>query len=394
MNLKKWMSYIFLTIFIFLTAVNILYAITIAKTSISRDFAAFYCAGSIVIDPSLRDEAVYNPSIMEKVAIVHGLDVRPEEYHYAVPIAYLFSPLTLLPYENAKEVFLFISLLSYFSANIIILKIMQPAGKWLPFFAIIPWMWLPFIINQYWIQTNSILLLWIALGVYLAVKKKDLLAGFLFGIAILMKVFPLILVLLIGIKNWRILVSSLATVSLFLVFPAAITWIEVLRHDNHPNYTPIARWFIDLGPFWMLAYQGILFSLSALIVYRFKSRDYLLITALGVVSSLLISPVVGGYYYTLLILCFAYLYSVKEMLPIWMKLIGLIPFVIFGFTVDNGILNIFGLFLLWFTLVFIIYQQDAYKVREEINGGIQEDFINLCHKQITDFFVSVRRSIR
>jgi hypothetical protein len=371
MKLNKWMYYICSIVFTVLFTLHCLWSFHIAEISKTRDFAAFYSAASIVIDPSLRDEGVYDPAVMEKAAIERGLDVKPDKYLYSLPIAYLFSPLTLLSYENAKLAFLIINLLSYFAANIIILKLMQPARKWLPFFAVIPWIWLPFLINQYWIQSNSILFLLIALGIYLSLKKKDLGAGFMFGLAILLKVFPIILVMLIGIKNWRIFIASMATCSLFLVFPGSLTWIEVLMHTNHPNFTPIALWLKNRGPFWMLTYQGIIFGLSALLVYRFKSRNYLLIAAFGVVSSLLISPVVGGYYYTLLMLCFAYLYYSKQTLPIWVKLAGVVPFLIFSLTLNNYSLNFFGLLLLWFLFAW------SFTVQEKTNESTQRNSLIL-----------------
>jgi hypothetical protein len=354
MGIKKWALYIYSTAFIVLVTLHFLLAFNFAKTSVTRDFAAFYCAGSIVIDSSLRDVSVYDPVAMEKAAIGLGLDVKPEKYLYSIPIAYLFSPLTLLSYDDAKLAFLIISFILYFTAIVIILKTMLPIKKWFSFFAIVPWIWLPFLINQQWIQSNSLLLLWIALGVYLAMQRKDLSAGFMFGIAILMKVFPIILVLLIGIKNWRIFAASLATASLFFVFPGSFRWIEVLMYTNHPNSSPIVHISNALGPFWRLAFQGAIFGLSAVLVYRFKRRDYLLISAFGVISSLLISPVVGAYYYTLLILCFVYLYSAREKLPIWMKLIGIISFLIFGFTNNYYTLNFIALLLLWFTFAFLI----------------------------------------
>lgn len=376
MRLNKWRIYFCICsiVFIVLFILHSLWSFQLSKTSVTRDFAAYYVAASIVVDPSLRDEDVYDPAVMEKAAIERGLDVNPQKYLYSVPIAYLFSPLTLLSYEDAKLAFLLISLLSYFAANIIVLKIMQPTRKWLPFFAVVPWIWLPFVINQLWIQANSILLLLIALGVYFSSKKQDLPAGFMFGLAILMKVFPIILVLLIGIKNRRIFIASMATCSLFVVFPGSLTWIKALVHTSNPNYTPAALWLKNQGPFWMLAYQGMIFGLSALAVYRFRNRNFLLIAAFGIVTSLLISPVVGGYYYTLLMLCFSYLYFSKEKLPNWVKGAGLVPFLIFGLTMDNYSLNFFGLIVLWLLLAlsFIV-------VQEGINESAQDHPLVVSH---------------
>lgn len=366
MRLNKWIHLCICSIaFIVLVVLHGLWSFHLAKTSITRDFAAYYAAASIVVDPALRDESVYDPAVMEKKAIERGLDVKPEKYLYSLPVAYLFSPLALLSYEHAKLAFLLISLLSYCAANLIIFNIIRPAAKWLPFFVVVPWIWLPFLINQYWIQANSVLFLLIALGAYLSVKKKDLAAGFMFGLAILMKVFPIILVMLIGIKNQRILAASIATSSLFLVFPGSLTWIEALMHTSNPNYTPTALWLRNQGPFWMLAYQGMIFGLSALAVYRHKSRNYEFIAAFGIVSLLLISPVVGGYYYTFLILGFAYLFT-KETLPIWAKCAGIVPFLIFGLTLDSFTLNFIGLLILW--LLFAL----LFTVQEGINESAQD----------------------
>ena len=225
-------------------------------------------------------------------------------------------------------------------------------------------LWLPFIHDIRFVQVNSILLFLITIAVMMAVKNRPDAAGILIGIAALFKVFPIAIAMVLGLKNWRILVTCALTFALALILPGSMEWFG--SFGNTPFliefYSVVYMYLKEYNIALYAAYVAIVGGITALAAFKHKETGYLLLTSLAIPAVFLTMPVIE--YFHLVILIFPYVYLFTQKLQRrYIFLTGFSFAVIYtgGFFfpghIITGYLIFFGLLILWGTMVFILLQR-------------------------------------
>jgi len=142
--------------------------------------------------------------------------------------ALLFLPFSFLSYDKAFVVLGVISLILLLLINQLVVKDLELNGEWFLNFTCFTLCWYPFISCLGNGQSSMIIAACLIGGWFCLRLKKEYIAGFLFAIATLMKLFPgLVLLYLLILKQWR---TFFATVS-FIVVGLIVTTIIVGLDD-------------------------------------------------------------------------------------------------------------------------------------------------------------------
>lgn len=321
----------------------------------NTDFPSFYRAGKVVLDKDVPNTNVY------EVDFVNNKYNIPEafvHYRFSVLIAYIMSPLALLPYYTAKAVMIAINLLAYGFSVIIILKLNKAKGRWYIYPLALSFLWMPFIHDIRFVQVNSLLLFLITLSVLFASKNRPYIGGAILGLAALFKVFPIAIAMVLGIKNWRIIASCAATFGLALLIPGTKEWFSSFAYTPFLDklYSIIYLTIKQYGIIYYAVYVSIVGGLTALTDYRCREFDYLFLTALAIPATLLTMPVIE--YFHLVLLIFTYTVFLFLDTNIYHKILAAISFVFvclagffFPFSDWPNYIIPFGLLLLWMSLV-------------------------------------------
>jgi len=249
--------------------------------------------------------------------------------------AVLFLPLCFLPYETAYIVLGIISVILLLMINQLIVRGLEISGEWSLNLTCFTLLWYPVFYCLGTGQSSMIIAACLIGGWFCLRRKKEYVAGFLFAIATLMKLFPgLVLLYLFMRKDWH---TFFATV-FFIVFGLFVTAFIVGFNDmqtysiimvardidewrgfvlNHSVTGIITRVFGDrtvwTEPLIQLPQINslliIFLNLSILIYTIFKIKvmavkkelvDYAF--GLTIVAMLLLSPITWGHIFPVLIL--------------------------------------------------------------------------------------------
>ncbi|MEA1946985.1 MAG: glycosyltransferase family 87 protein [Thermodesulfobacteriota bacterium] len=334
-----------------------------AKISPTADFAAFYCAGRIVLDPTISNDAVYDQEKMGTVGLKYDIKRRPALYLYSIAATYIFLPFTLFPYGISKIVFNVFNVIIYLSAVAIALRLGGTSGaRFIGLMALLL-VWAPFFYNQYWLQSNTIVLFVVALGVLLAVRNRPILSGVSFGVATLIKIFPFAIAMILGIKNWRIFAACTAALIASFLLPGSLGWLSAIRNANHANYSEIYRYITMFGVVWLVLYVVFISGITAVVAYQARYLAYTILASFSIPAALLVSPVVGGYYLVLLAFSIAYFIAISSMLPWLLRAIVFTCFFLINYTVLIYDSYAIGLIFLWAALAWWM----NYQVKTGIN---------------------------
>jgi hypothetical protein len=311
---------------------------------------------------------------MYKISPSYGISNYPMPFVYSLASAYIMTPLTLIPYKEAKIVWGFLSLMMYTGALIIVFYLGRSSRVWLMGSLVLLLMWLPFVYSQVWLQSNALLIFLVALAILSATKRYPLFAGVLIGIDSLFKIFPLALALVLGLKNWRIIAACAVVFIASFLIPGSLEWFSAIRniHINGNSMInispPINYWLNNFGPIWFVVYTAIIAGVTALVNHRSRAADYLALMSFAVPSAFLICPLVDYHHLTFLALSYAYVLTKVDIFPRFLLVSVFISFLLinvsFLLTDVNPIglpVNI-GLILLWLTL--ILWLRSFYCLRE------------------------------
>lgn len=156
-------------------------------------------------------------------------DELPGRYVYPPLLAYFFIPFSILPYNLAFFIYtLLIVVLFLFS--IYILSFYAKSGRKYFFvisslFLFSPILWLHLERGQ----TDVIILFLIALGFYLYNIEKYHLTGFVIGLAVLLKLTPIIFLIYFAIKSKKSFFSSIITITFFLIMTGSDKLFDFYR---------------------------------------------------------------------------------------------------------------------------------------------------------------------
>lgn len=321
----------------------------------NTDFPAFYRAAKVIHDSDVPDTSVYE---VDSKTNKYNIPEAFVHYRFSVLIAYLMSPLALLPYNAAKALMIAINFLAYGFSMAIILYLKKATGRWFIYPLALSFIWMPFIHDIRFVQVNSCLLFLVTLSVLFAVKNRPFIGGSILGLAALFKVFPIAIAMVLGIKNWRIIVSCAVTFGLALLFPGTKEWFSSFAYTPFLDklYSVIYLALKEYSIVLYGVYVSIIGGLTALTAYHCRDRDYLSLTALAIPATLLTMPVIEYFHLVLLIL--TYTVSLFFNTNIYYKTAAAVSFVfiylagfLFPFSDLTNYIIPFGLMLLWISLV-------------------------------------------
>jgi hypothetical protein len=124
-------------------------------------------------------------------------------------------------------------------------------------------------------QVNGLLFLLVAMAILAVENDRPFFSGVLLAIASLFKLFPIIIAIILGIRNWRILAGCLAAIIISLLIPGSLKWLSLLSTVN-PIDIPIN--------FYTAAYQWL--GSYSLLLFAFFSGSIGIITVLVAFSEL------------------------------------------------------------------------------------------------------------
>ena len=149
--------------------------------------------------------------------------------------ALLFLPLSFLSYNKAFVVLGVISLILLLLINQLVVKGLELNNEWFLNYVCFTLCWFPVLYCLILGQSSMIIAACLIGGWFCLRLKKEYIAGFLFAIATLMKLFPgLVLLYLLILKQWR---AFFATVS-FIVVGLIVTTI-IVGFDDMRTYVMI-----------------------------------------------------------------------------------------------------------------------------------------------------------
>lgn len=323
----------------------------------STDFPSFYRAAKIALNSQETITDVYRLDDQDTSKYQIPANEHFVEYRYAVLATYLIAPLAWLDYNNANALMIYINIICYVLAVMLILRKRGAQGRWFLYPLAIACLWMPFIQNIRWSQINSILLLLITLAVLQLNRKRYCTAGFLLGLATLFKPFILAVTLVLLLKNWRIVPGYIGVVIAALLLPGTNEWLHSFFWPPHPYfcysyaYRYLSQW--GAGYFWILA-VGIGLT-TAYVAFLNRRREYLALVSLAIPAALATTPVLEVSHPTILIIAFAFL--IKEQVPKWLLNLAAISAALIyagSSTLEGGAELYAGIFMFWFTMMFVL----------------------------------------
>lgn len=160
------------------------------------------------------------------VQYMHGINpylhsATPVTFIYPPSILFIYIPLSFLSIENAQIVFTILSILCFLASIFILFKLFK-----LSFFSNLGLLFLILALNFFpekftlgMGQINNLVLLCVCLFLYFYNFKKDIVSGTFISIAVVIKLFPLLLIPYLVIKKkWKILGAFTGVFLFFLLF--------------------------------------------------------------------------------------------------------------------------------------------------------------------------------
>jgi len=248
--------------------------------------------------------------------------------------ALLFSPFSFLNYQTAYVVIGLISIILLLLINQLVVKGLNLGNEWFLNLMCFTFLWYPVFYCLGTGQSSMIIAACLISGWFCLRSEKEYVAGFLFAIATLIKLFPgLVLLYLFTNKKWRALFATVAFITIGITLTTSIVGfdniktysINMVAKDidewrnfvlNHSVSGMVVRvfghqtgWtepFIQLPKLTsfliVLLDLGILFytALKMMAMAKKKHADYAF--GLTIVAMLLLSPITWGHIFPVLIL--------------------------------------------------------------------------------------------
>jgi hypothetical protein len=130
----------------------------------------------------------------------------------------------------------------------------------------------------------------------------------LIALAALFKLFPVAIALVLGLRNWRILVGFAVVFGASFLIPGASKWIFTLMNWGETE-APLYVWLETINPVLVYACPILIGIVTASVAVMAKDVNYPLLTAFSIPAVFLAMPRLGYYHLTLLAFSFVYLFS-------------------------------------------------------------------------------------
>ncbi|MEA4925054.1 MAG: glycosyltransferase family 87 protein [Syntrophomonadaceae bacterium] len=347
-------KYVLLTVLLIVIAG---FSIWCSQYTASTDFASFYRAAKIALNSQQPISDIYRIDDQDITKYSIPANEHFVEYRYSVLTTYLISPLALLNYDAANAAMIFINIVCYALAVILILKNRGAQGRWFLYPLAIAFLWMPFIQNIRWGQINAILLLLITLAVLQADKNRYFVAGVLLALATLFKPFVLAVALVLFLKDWRVAIGYIGVIFAALLLPGTSEWLHSFFWPPHPYfcYSAAYRCFSSWGYAYFWIWAVAIGLITAYITLLNRRRDYLAVTALALPAVLATTPVLEVNHPTILIFVFASLINQKlSKLSITLVIISWFLTYAGSSTLEGGAMLYAGIFTLWIAMLMVL----------------------------------------
>ena len=157
------------------------------------DFKAYYIAADML----RRGQDFYDVELQTQEVLARGLPLNQSFYIYPPLLAIAFVPLTMLPIQTAAQFWFFFNLTLYGLSLAVITRALRldRLTSILPLLWILAFLFPPALFTMYKGQVNILLLLLLALTYWLYRKGRERMAGVALGLAVMIKIVPLLLLL-------------------------------------------------------------------------------------------------------------------------------------------------------------------------------------------------------
>jgi Glycosyltransferase family 87 len=295
-------------------AMSILISALFSYKIYDTDFPVYYFVASTILDRQSSNEDVYRyPEDMgNKYSIPEKKEVR-DRFLYSIPAAYFLAPLALMPYYTAKSTMIFLNMIAFLFAVATILKLSNVSSRDITWGMAISCLWLPFLHTLVYAQINALILLLVALAVLAVTRGYPYLCGALFAVASLFKLFPFAIALVLGLRNWRVLVGFSVVFGASFLVPGSTKWISTVSHFVIDEMrSPIYLSLKAVDPVLVFLYPVLIGTVTALITIIAKDDDYPLLASFAIPAVFLAMPPLGYYHLTLLVFTYGYLFASKK----------------------------------------------------------------------------------
>jgi hypothetical protein len=304
---------------VFAVLIALLFLVKLAQTLVER-------AGAPVSDLA----AFYDGAARLRAGLpLYETDVdfysKPIQYIYPPPIALLLEPID--SYVTTWWVWAGVSLLAW--AGALALLVRELSGE---LRERVPPAWWPLLVGEliaftpvlshfFWGQTQLQLLLLLVISWMLLRRDRDISAGAVLGVAIAIKIFPLLLFApLFARRKWRCLIAATLSAAAVLALSysivgwdqAVVFFTDVLpRHSgaviaNSTAHTTIAAMLTNAFGAPLFSYYASLLArglvMLAVLYSAWRMRDAAQAFALGMTTLVLVTPVVWEHYFVLIYL--------------------------------------------------------------------------------------------
>lgn len=295
-------------------AISISVSMLFSYKTYNTDFPLYYFVASTILDPQASNEDVYRyPEDRENKYSIPEKTQEKNPYIYSVPAAYFLTPLAWMPYYAAKTTMIFLNMIAYLFSVATVLKLSNASGRQITWGTAISCLWLPFLHTLIFAQINALILLLVVLAVLAVTRGYPYLCGALFAVASLLKLFPLAVALILGVRNWRVLVGFSIVFGASFLVPGSTKWIStMLSFMNEEVRVPAYLWLKGINPDLVFLIPVLIGAVTALIALLAKDDDYPLLASFAIPATFLAMPRLGYYHFTLLALTYAYLFASKQ----------------------------------------------------------------------------------
>lgn len=350
-------------VMIFYVLLNIGISLKACWQEQEMDLSAYYYAANIILDREIANTEVYNLGTMVQLSDSYGI-YKPMPFVYSLASAYIMSPIALMPYREAKLVWSLLGVIFYLGAITIFFRIGKISRLWFAAGVIILLSMIPFTYSQAWLQSNSLLIFFIALAVFTAVKGRPFTSGFLIGIASIFKLFPFALAVYLGLKNWRIFAACAAVFVASFLIPGSLEWFHAIQ-KIHPYgdagiNTPVFTWLNQNGHMLFFLYATVITGITAFVIYKNREAGYPVLLSFAVPATFLVNPYVDYHHLTMLALSYSYILCNVEVLPRWFLVTSTVSFMLintqllyFPYFNPISLIVLFGVFLIWISFYIV-----------------------------------------
>jgi hypothetical protein len=262
-----------------------------------------------------------------------------------------------MPYYTAKTVVIFLNMVAYLFAVVTILRLSNASSREITWGTAISCLWLPFLHTLVYAQINALILLLVALGVLAVTRGYPYLSGALIACAAHFKLFPVAVALVLGLRNWRVLVGFSVVFGASILAPGSAKWISTLSNFiNEDVRVPTYLWFKGISPVLVLLFPVLIGAVTASITLFARDANYPLLASFAIPAVFLAMPRLGYYHLTLLVFTYGYLFASKKHRNWPLMVILLFSAIVLGFPRPGSVspfvfpishMMFFALFSLW-----------------------------------------------